>query len=173
MIPDEEMKKKYPHLEKFWPYTEVLDKESSRGKVLVSTGFLEEQLKQILLAFMLQGQQAEDLLEGGNAPLGTLSSRISACFALGLINQNEHDDLHLIRKIRNDFAHDIHTTFKTESVMNRCRELHFSAKDAPGEKNPIPPEGQFHSAAVALIMNLTNRPHYVGKQRRKSEKWPY
>lgn len=172
MIPDEELKKKYPHLEKFWPYTEVIDKESARGKVLVSTGFLEEQLKQILLAFMLESQQAEDLVEGGNAPLGTLSSRISACFALGLINQHEHDDLHLIRKIRNDFAHDIHTTFETESVVNRCRELHYSAKDVPGEKNPIRPEGKFHSAAVDLIMRFTNRPFYVSKHKRTSVNWP-
>lgn len=78
VIPDDELKKKYPHLEKFWPYTEVINNESPRGKVLVSTGFLEEQLKEVLLAFMLENKDAEELVEGGNAPLGTLSSRITA-----------------------------------------------------------------------------------------------
>lgn len=171
MITDE-MREKYPHMEKFWPYLDVLNAESQRGKVLVSVGFLEQQLKDILLSFALECPQAEELVEGGNAPLGTLGSRISACYVLGLITRSEFDDLQLIRKIRNDFAHNLHTTFETQSVVNRCRELKHSAKDAPGEKNPIPPAGQFHTAAVDLIMNFINRPHYVRKQKRTAERWP-
>ena len=31
---------------------------------------------------------------------------------------------------------------------------------------------QFQSAAIAVIMNLTNRASYVGQQRRKNEQWP-
>jgi len=99
MIPDE-YRNKYPHLAKFWPYVDVLNAESQRGKVLVSAGFLEEQLKQILLSFALECSEAMELVEGGNVPLGTLSARISACYLFGLITQDEHNDLHLIRRIR-------------------------------------------------------------------------
>jgi hypothetical protein len=82
------------------------------SKVLVSTGFLEEQLRQVLLAFMLENRNTVELLDGANAPLGTFSARIAACSAFGLISDVETHDLTLIRRIRNDFAHDIHTTFR-------------------------------------------------------------
>ena len=170
MIPDD-VKKKYPNLEKFWPYLDLLNKESDRGKVLISTGFLEEHLKEILLAFMLDVPQAEELLDGGNAPLATFSSRITACYALGLISKEEHDDLHLLRRIRNDFAHDIHTSFETQSVINRCRELKHKAHDYGDVV--VSPVGQFSTAATGLIMSLTNRPHYVRKQKRASPNWPH
>jgi mannitol operon repressor len=32
--------------------------------------------------------------------------------------------------------------------------------------------GRYTTAAVALIMNLTNRPAYVSRKRRKPEDWP-
>lgn len=166
-----DLNKEYPHLKEFFPYLGLLEKESDRGKVLISCGFLEEQLKQVLRAFMLEVSQAEELVEGGNAPLGTFNSRITACYVFGLLTQREHDDLHLIRKIRNDFAHDIHTTFQTESVVNRCRELTHKAHDYGTVV--VEPSGQFTTAAVALIMNLANRPHYVSKEKRTSKAWQY
>lgn len=172
----EEWIKTYPHLKDFFPFIDLLTDESERGKALISSGFLEEQLKQVLLAFMVDSPQGTELVEGGNVPLGTFSARITACYTLGLISKDEHDDLHLIRKIRNDFAHDIHTTFKTESVVNRCKHLKHKAEDYDRSgKDPVvvSPQGQFLTAATAIILHLANRPHYVSKQRRSYGNWPY
>lgn len=165
-----------PHLAKFWPYLDLLHKESDRGKVLISTGYMEEQLKDILLAFMIEGATANDLLTSGNAPLGTFSARIAACYALGLVSEDEHHDLTLVRRIRNDFAHDIHTTFETPSVVDRCRLLRLKAHDYSSEKMGdvvVPPAEQFTTAAVSLIMHFTNRPHFVAQRRRAYRDWPY
>jgi DNA-binding MltR family transcriptional regulator len=172
----EEWKAKQPHLKEFFPYLEILHSESARGQVLVSTGFLEEQLREVLLAFMLENQNGRELLDGANAPLGTLSARIHACSALGLISGVEAHDLTIIRRIRNDFAHDIHTTFETPSVVDRCKLLRIKAHDYTSDKMgevKVNAAGQFQTAAVALIMNLTNRPHYVSKKRCLEAKWPY
>jgi mannitol operon repressor len=103
----------HPNLEKFWPFLQVLRQESERGQVLISAGFLEEQPKDVLLAFLLEKSQARDLVEGANAPLGTFSARTEACYALGLITEEEYSDLTLIRRIRNEFAHNIETSFET------------------------------------------------------------
>jgi DNA-binding MltR family transcriptional regulator len=103
--------KQNPHLKEFWPYLDLLNAESDRGKVLISSGFLEEQLKQILLSFMLKEKQATEFVGGGNAPLGTFSARITACYLLGLISGDESDDLHHFRHIRNAFAHKLETVF--------------------------------------------------------------
>lgn len=167
---------KYPNLAEFFPYLELLAKESDRGKVLISTGFLEEQLKNVLLAFMLHTPQANELVSSANAPLGTFSSRISSCYVLGLISEDEHHDLTLIRRIRNDFAHNIHTNFDTKSVVDRCKQLRLKAHDYTSEKLGevvMEASGQFTTSAVAIIMHLTNRPHYVSKKRRVYENWKY
>lgn len=172
----EDWKAKQPHLKEFFPYLDLLHSESPRGQVLVSTSYLEEQLRRILLAFMRENRSAVELLDGANAPLGTFSARISACSALGLISDVEAHDLTLIRRIRNEFAHDIHTTFKTLSIVERCKLLKMKAHDYTSEKMgevKVEPAGQFQTAAVSLIMNLTNRPHYVSAQRRTAGAWPY
>jgi hypothetical protein len=69
MVSDD-LKKQYPNLSEFWPYLVLLEKESDRGRVLISCGFLEEQLKRILLAFMCETSQAQGLVEGANALRG-------------------------------------------------------------------------------------------------------
>lgn len=164
------------HLAKFYPYLDLLNAESDRGRVLISTGYMEEQLKDILLAFILDTPQAKELVTSGNAPLGTFSSRIAACYTLGLISEREHHDLTLLRKIRNDFAHDMHTSFKTPSAVDRCKLLHHKAQDYKYEDKDdvvVDPASQFTSAAVSLILHLTNRPHYVSQRRCVYGDWPY
>jgi hypothetical protein len=160
----------HPHLKEFLPWLDLLNKESERGQVLISTGFLEQQLKDILRAFMLENGGTDTLFEGANAPLGTLSSRIAACFALGLITDGEHHDLSLIRKVRNEFAHSVHTSFGTPSVASRCSQLLSRAKDRPGVR--IGTRGEFMTAATALILGLVNRAHYVRKERRVLKQFP-
>ena len=171
----EEFRKQNPHLDDVWPFLELLRQESDRGCVLISTGFLEQQLRDILFGFMQEVKEASNLLDGANAPLGTFSARITACYTLALIAENEHHDLNQLRRIRNAFAHDIHTTFETPSVRDRCATLRMKAHDYDSETlGPVrmTPQGQFQTAAVALIMSLVNRPHYVSKQRRTPQSWP-
>jgi hypothetical protein len=165
------LRDKYPNLERFWPFLQTLRRESPRGTVLISCGFVEQQLKEILLALMLDDADVEQFVEGRNAPLGTLSSRISAAYFLGLITKDEYHDLTLMRRIRNDFAHELETTFDTPSVVDRCRLLRHKAEDYGDVK--VGSFSQFQSAAIGVIMNLINRASYVGQQRRKSEQWSY
>lgn len=164
----------HPHLKDFLPYLDVLNKESGRGKVLVSCSFLEQQLEAILRAFMRENDSASSLVEGPNAPVGSFYTLSITCHALGLISDVEMRELTLLRKIRNDFAHDVLTTFETPAVKNRCRELTLKAPDYLGEGGEpvvLNAEGQFTTAAVSLIMGFTNRAHYVSRTRRTEIAW--
>ena len=58
------LREKYPNLERFWPFLQTLREESPRGTVLISCGFVEQQLKEILLAFMLDDADVEQFVEG-------------------------------------------------------------------------------------------------------------
>ena len=161
----------YPHLREFFPFLDQLNKESPRGSVLIASSFIEEQLRGVILAFLVESPEANKLLEGYYAPLGTFSARSAAAFCLGLISNEEHQDCDTLRRIRNEFAHNVSATFEDQRIVTLCRNLHFSAQDYEGVV--VDPFGQFTTAAVGLIINLTNRAHYIGKERLIYRKWPY
>jgi DNA-binding MltR family transcriptional regulator len=165
----EEVRKLFPHLTQFFPFLEQLNKESDRGCVLISAGFAEELLRKVLEAFFIESDCSSDLLSGSNAPLGSFRARIDGSFALGLLDEVERFDLNQIRKIRNKFAHQIETSFDDEQIRGLCASLRFRV---PSNVSKVEPRGQFTTAAVAHILRLTNRPHYVAQKRRTVETWP-
>ena len=161
----------HPHLKKFFRLLPELEKESDRGSVLISCTYLDELLRQVLLAFLREHKESARLVEGFNAPLGTFSARATAAFALGLITAREFEECQILRRIRNRFAHHVHVSFNTHDIEDMCKSLTMSAKDY-GEV-VVNARGQFNTAAVALIMNWTNRAAYVAKQRRTEQEWSY
>ena len=104
-----------------------LNDETDRGCALMVAAFLDAKLEQILSARFVDDPKvsAEHLSQSG--PLATFSSRIDAAYLLGIIGLNTRRDLHLIRKIRNEFGHTHKAIrFSNENIHNRCRELfHF------------------------------------------------
>jgi mannitol operon repressor len=130
---------------------------------------LDEQLRQTIQAFLLDHPRTKPLLNGFNAPLGTLSARALAAFSLGLITEREYGDLDLLRKVRNEFAHNVHISFEDQRVRDLCERLALAAHDYGDVV--VGSRGQFTTAAVALISNLTNRPHYVGLERLSAQQW--
>jgi hypothetical protein len=87
---------------------------------------LETALEQLIEAKLLPApNKGRDILSAGpQAPLGTFSAKIDAAFQLGLISKPLARDLHLVRRIRNDFAHDPgELTFETPAVSDRVRAL--------------------------------------------------
>jgi DNA-binding MltR family transcriptional regulator len=83
-----------------------LKKESDRGCALVAAAYLENEINELLGGFFVeQGARARAALFDFNGPVGTFSSKIKMSAALGLIPEEIHSSLDLIRKIRNEFAH--------------------------------------------------------------------
>ena len=62
--------------------------------------------------------------DGSEAPLSSLSARIKTAYCLGLITKKEFDDLNLIRRIRNRFAHRLHGySFENQEIIDWCNSL--------------------------------------------------
>lgn len=159
----------HPHLKEFTAFLPVLNKESDRGKVLITASYLDELLRQVLLAFFADQTAGTKLVDGFNAPLGSLATRCEAASALGLVSTEERAEIDRIRKIRNRFAHDIHVSFDDQELKEICGRLEYRAKDY-GEV--VSGAGaQFTTAATCLILNLVNRPHYVAQKRLKFTEW--
>lgn len=107
-----------------------------RGLILSLAAFSEDSLVKMLLTFMLDNKASKELIEGFNAPLGTFSSRIKACFSLGLITEGQYKDLELLRKIRNKFSHSWENiSIDDKDISQQIQNLSFSRVDFEYPKN--------------------------------------
>lgn len=73
--------------------------------VLALATFVEDTLGRLLLAYFRTCKASKDLVEGFNAPLGTLGTRTKAAYAFGLLTKEQYQDIEILRKVRNHFAH--------------------------------------------------------------------
>jgi len=160
-----------PHLQRFKELLKELEDESPRGEVLVSATVLDEQLAECIRSRFIDHPDVAKLVDGFSAPLGTFGSRILAAFAAGCITEREYRELETIRRIRNDFAHRLSVSFEDASIKDRCGLLTFAAQDY--EDVHVSARGRFSTAVVALMLKLTNRPHYLAQARTTAQPWPY
>lgn len=89
---------------------EELKKESDRSAVLLAAAWIETVLGDILASVLRPPAKADlpDLLDGkGQQPLGSFSARTDILYRLGMIHADFFWALHYLRKLRNDFAHDV------------------------------------------------------------------
>jgi mannitol operon repressor len=166
-----EQPKSEPEIEELGLFLSKLNKESDRGAVLISGTMLDERLESILNSFLLKHKSSEELLHGFNAPLGTFSARIAACLSLGLIQTNEYDELNLIRKIRNEFAHTWdNTSFETGKVKDLCSRLPWlGPKDLEVGSTS---KQRFNFAIAILLSDFLWRARLVAKEKREERIWP-
>jgi mannitol operon repressor len=162
------------HLRPFLDYLSVSNKESDRGKVLVTLAQLDEMLGAILKSFCVDGAATDELMNGANAPFNSVYNKTNAALALGLITDAEYRDATLMRRIRNEFAHSINASFSDQSIQSKAMLLEFGLGYLIERSDPIlqDPRTRFLLSSTALISALCNRTHYVADDKRKLRDWP-
>jgi len=159
-------------VDELFNFLDKLRKESDRGAVLISGAILEERLSDILHAFLLDHRTSVELLDGSNAPLGTFSSKINACYSLGLIQKNEFEELNTIRKIRNEFAHKWdNLDFATSKIKDLTMNLPWTGGPSDSKLQFIPKE-RFSFAVSMLLTDLLWRAKLVALEKRIDRIWP-
>ena len=112
--------------------------ESDRAAAILATSFVDNTLRRLLLEYMVEHPKISALFEG-DRPLATFSSRITIAFGLGMLHHDTYTDLHLLRRIRNHFAHSEEAeSFSTSPVREWCAELWIVKK---GPENGFFPKG--------------------------------
>lgn len=156
----------------FSAFLHEFQSETDRGAALVGAALIDQRLSDTLRSFFVVAKTAGELLDGGTAPLGTLSARIKTCHALGLIDTHELGECDLIRKVRNGFAHSVHgTTFADPRIAALCDRLQ---SDLPGGREAFKenPRGMFINSVVLTVMRLTYRAEWVAREKRVTRSWP-
>lgn len=83
-------------------WNDVLN-NSERSGVLTAAAAFEVSLERLLKKLFVQNvSTSKNIAEKSN-----FSHKINLCFSLGLITENEKDDLNSLKEIRNAFAHNI------------------------------------------------------------------
>lgn len=164
------MSELHPEYKDLADFLTEFNSESDRGAVLTAGSYLDERLGEIISAFLIEGSDATELIEGFNAPLGTFSSRIKAAHAMGLIQQNEYEELNTIRKVRNEFGHSWKgVSFKSQKIKDLCNNLPWLG---PVELESSSNErARFNFAVAILLIDFMWRVRLVKQERRTLKKW--
>lgn len=124
-----------------------LTSETDRGSVLMAAAFLDDRLKLLLAARIVNDTKLARRAFDFNGPLGTFSSRIDFSYLLGLLPRNAQRDLHLIRSVRNKFAHNAAPIgFDNPDVKLLCDRLIFH-----GVQETTDPGAKFRRSAMGLL----------------------
>lgn len=88
----------------------VVGTESHRGAIVFAASLADESLASLVKSkFRSDEWSTKNVVQPmfeGYGPLASFSSRINYAYAAGLICREAFDALHLLRKLRNDFAHE-------------------------------------------------------------------
>src|SRR3979490_3238118 len=94
--------------------------QTDRGAAIIAAAVLDDLLEQVILARLiaLGSERRDTLFDKTGAPLTSFSAKIEMSFALGVISNEARLALHLIRDVRNAFAHRIEqVTFDHPTVV--------------------------------------------------------
>lgn len=155
------------------------ESESDRACVILSASMLDQALAELLKKYLVPTANSKDkFIEEPNGPIHSFSARIDLAHRVGLISTRFCRDLHKIRKIRNDFAHDIAgCNFGNRSVCDKVNAIAHSqeiVKNHPNRKTPPPgTRGDFQMTVSWMLWNLGDLPETVETLKSPPEEFGY
>jgi DNA-binding MltR family transcriptional regulator len=130
------------------------EEKNDRGLVIVGAAFLDTLLEHILISFLVDDPKEVAELLRYDGPLGTYGSRTRAAYCLGLISKTIRDDLQLVGKIRNRFAHDLSASFEDQQIAARCIALKWHRTAYMVPPHDATPRDLFHVGVNQLVCHL-------------------
>jgi mannitol operon repressor len=138
----------------------VARENSERTVAIVCGADLEETLGELIRGFLAATKQAESLVNGSN-----FNRRIELAYGLGLISDDEYSDLHLIRDVRNHFAHKPRgASFNDPGVVEKCSRFRIPTKSLIGFEDTG--ATLFQSVTVVLLELLWARKIHASREQR-------
>lgn len=99
------------------------ERGDDRSIVIVGATFIETIMEHILRAFYPENDNEVDTLFSPEQILGTYGSKIRMLYCIGFIDKIIMNDLKLVGKIRNQFAHNLYASFSDQRIESWCRGL--------------------------------------------------
>jgi DNA-binding MltR family transcriptional regulator len=150
----------------FDSFLREFQQETDRAAAVLAVAYLDNRLAKLLRSKFVSQHKLIDSLFDGQGGLSSFSAKISLAFAVGLISLPTAEDLHLIRKIRNDFAHKPHSlSFQAPLIANYVSKLSvfkttvYVNTDEKSVLLPfVTPRSRFNLAVVLLLSRIIEEP---------------
>jgi mannitol operon repressor len=159
-------------VKEFSAFLAEFQNETDRGAALVGAALIDDRLDRLLRSHLCDCKATSELLDGGMAPIGSLSARIRLAHALGLIADHERAECDVIRKVRNAFAHRMHgLTFAAQDVNDLCQTLRANTPDSArfgGNARQL-----FINSVILTSLALWYRPEYAKPFRATPRQFDY
>ena len=130
------------------------DEANDRVLAIVGGTFLDTQLEHLARSFLIEEKSEVDKLLSYDQPLGTFGNRIRMAYCLGLISKTIRDDLRLVAKIRNRFAHDLVCSFDDDPIRSWAIELKWHRIAFVKPPDGATPRDFFHVGVNQLVGHL-------------------
>ena len=156
----------------FSSFLKEFQEETDRGAALVGAALIDERIKRLLNSHFVECKQSKEIINGSNAPLGTLNARVKLAYCLGLITEFEYKEIEVVRKVRNEFAHKVHgLTFNDQKVHDLCQNLMANTPD--GKRFEGDPRQLYINSVILTSMSLWYRPECAAKFKAEVREWDY
>jgi DNA-binding MltR family transcriptional regulator len=145
-----------------------LQGESDRAAAVLGAAFLDGLLEEYITNFLIDDTKEVEGIFGPDKPLGSFGARITMCFCLGLISQDEKHDLRIIQRVRNRFAHELTgISFDDKGIADSCSNLKIPTKVASVQELIRSSVRERYIAATAFLVTiLTHRTIEISNARR-------
>jgi len=144
---------------------ELYDEKSDRSTIIVGAAICDEALASVIRDRLRDCAETEALF-GPQGPLRDFSAKIDLAYSLGILGLRHRDDLHQIRKIRNECAHKAlfpdsrhkltRLTFQLQKIKDLCNTLWVPTIN-PSRTTP---KAKFISAVVHITGRLWNEKYH-------------
>jgi DNA-binding MltR family transcriptional regulator len=146
---------------------------SERAAAILGATYLDMQLQHLLWNFLADDEKEVQRLLSPEQPLGTFGAKITTVFCLGFIGKMIRDDLRLVQKIRNRFAHDLRASFAEEPLRSWCLSLKWHEISMMTKAPPDANSAQVFQVGVnQLVVHLSGLVGIARGRKRKVPDWP-
>lgn len=142
------------HRDRFYKLISNIENLSDRDVSVLVASYVEDYLRNLIVSIAKQHPElVEDLLF---RRLNTLRGKISVfensdISSIAGLSSDLVNDLHLIRRIRNDFAHKAEDlSFSDNDISQRCEALQTPSQGS----DPDDPRERFTTSAVRILVEL-------------------
>ena len=107
----------------------AIDGHDDRAAAILAGAYLEDRLLATIKTRLVSDGKALKRFFTGIGPLVTFSAKIDLSYLLGIFDPKTTEILHIVRSIRNEFAHNLSPiSFSTPVIAKLCNRLFYSEK---------------------------------------------